>query len=53
MGAKGYFVGRAVCPHPENKHTPGKICPGGKKMFICWGGKDIEHHEYDALVIRH
>jgi len=50
---KGYFVGRATCPHPESKPTPGKICPSMKKMWICWGGKDIEHHDYEALVIKY
>jgi len=53
MGNGNYYIGRAICPHPESKATPGKICPASKKLFISWGGKDIEHHEYEALVIRH
>jgi len=47
------YVGRAVCPHPESKWNPGKIVPKFGKMYICWGGKEIENHDYEALVIRH
>jgi hypothetical protein len=53
MGNDGLFVGRAKCPHPENIHTPGKIHPINKKFYLPWGGKEVEHHEYEALVIRH
>jgi len=30
MGADGLFIGRALCPSPENKYTPGKIHPKWK-----------------------
>lgn len=53
MGTDGLFVGRAKCPEPENVHTPGKIHPGNKKFYLPWGGKEVEHHEYEALVIHH
>jgi len=53
MGKENLYVGRAKCPSPENQDTPGKIHPGYKKLFIPWGGKEVEHTEYEALVIKH
>jgi len=53
MGPENLYVGRAVCPHPENKHTPGKISMKTKSAYICYGGKEIEHKEYEALSIRY
>jgi len=53
MGKDSLYVGRARCPHPENAYTPGKIHPVNKKFYLPWGGKEVEHTEYEALVIRH
>lgn len=51
IGKEGLFVGRAVCPQPENKHTPGKIHPGHKCLYMPWGGKEERFDTYEALVI--
>ena len=51
VGKDSLYIGRAVCPAPESANTPGKIHPSLGKFYISWGGKEIEYHEYEALVI--
>ena len=52
IGNDNLFVGRAVCPAPENKYTPGKVHPSEKKFYIPWGGVEHEFHDYEVLVIK-
>jgi len=52
VGNSDYWIGRAVCPSPESKETPGKISVVNKGLFISYGGKEIEYKEYEQLIIR-
>lgn len=52
LGNDGYFVGKALAPKPELKHTPGKIHPLTNLFYLSWGGKEYEHSEYEALSIK-
>jgi len=53
MGTDNLYIGRALCPAPENVYTPGKIHPVNKRFYLPWGGKEVEHEAYECLVIKH
>jgi len=50
MGTDGLFVGRAFTK--DQVFELGKIHPFHKKFYVSWGGKEEEHLEYEALVIK-
>lgn len=52
LGKDQVFVGRAICPKPENVYTPGKIHPSHMSLYIPFDGKEITCPNYEACVIR-
>lgn len=52
IGKDQVFVGRALCPKPENVYTPGKIHPSHKNLYIPFDGKEVPCSSYEACVIR-
>jgi len=52
LGRDGTFVGRVICPHPENTYTPGKIHPAHKCLYLPWDGKENKFENYEVCVIR-
>lgn len=51
IGADGAYIGRALCPYPENAYTPGKIHPSHHCLYMPFDGKEASHKDYEALVI--
>jgi len=51
FGTDGYFIGRAVCPKPENVYTPGKIHPSHNCLYMPFDGKELNFKTYEALII--
>jgi len=52
FGNEGYYVGRAMCPAPENLNTPGKLHPTHQCLYISWGGDEKIYKDYEQLIIR-
>jgi len=50
MGTDGLFVGRVLTK--DGVYESGKIHPFRKKFYVSWDGKEEEHLEYEALVIK-
>ena len=52
FGNDNVFIGRVLCPKPENTYTPGKIHPAHKTLYISFDGKEVNQQSYEACVIR-